>query len=208
MKKAILFACLTLCGCVTNRTDPTYNGADSGAVVFAAGLTGTCEGFSFEYRNLHPQPGLLTSKIDGRIMYSSKSIRFWGRKEDFSGEESGIVTIHHLEPGEYELYTFTIYGTYNGIGHFDWFPQHEFSLKFTVTPGKAIYLGDFNCVGQTQKNFLGFEGDAGGYFVISDKHDRDLPIAQKQEPNLPPPALAVPDVDRAGEPTLRSRKRY
>jgi hypothetical protein len=52
MKKAVLLACFMLCGCVTNRTDPTYNGADSGAVVFSAGLTGTCQGFSFEYRNL------------------------------------------------------------------------------------------------------------------------------------------------------------
>lgn len=200
-KTTILCACLALGGCATFSTDPNYRGNDSAAVVFSMGLTGTCEGYAFEYRNT--DKNAIYSQ-NGRIMFSAKSVRYWGRDNDFRGDERGIVNVQHLSPGTYEIYDYTIYGTYNGINNFNWKSAQKFSMQFTALPRQTVYLGDFNCVGLRAKSILGLDVDGGGYFVISDKLDRDEPIARRQDSSLGNITRAVVDAGKAGIPMLRT----
>ena len=49
---------------------------------------------------------------------------------------------------------------------------------------------------------------ATGYFVVSDRHERDLAIARKKQPDLPPATVTVTDVSQFGWPFLFASDPY
>lgn len=59
-----------------------------------------------------------------------------------------------------------------------------------------------------EKGFLGARSPLGAYFVLTDKSDRDVPIAKQKEPGIgevvsaviDPAALANPMITRGGAP--------
>lgn len=105
---------------------------------------------------------------------------------DFTeGSVKGNLFLLRLPPGEYELFNarFVSPGPLNSMTTFT--AKSDFSVPFVVTQGKATYLGEFITYSLTGKNFLGVTVPAGGYFVVSNKLDRDLVLLGKKGGTLP-----------------------
>ncbi|MDD4963083.1 MAG: hypothetical protein PHI11_04085 [Gallionella sp.] len=88
--------------------------------------------------------------------------------EDFSSTNvSGSAFSFNLPPGEYEVFNLRLW---KNFGYFDktTTSKEDFSVKFTVEEGKAIYLGEF-----ISRHFSAqFSGS--GYFIVStNKMERD-----------------------------------
>lgn len=96
----------------------------------------------------------------------------------------GRVVAMSLEPGEYELHTWTLYiQAVNGYGYIS--PKEAPPpLPFTISAGSVTYLGNLH--GQTVmgKNLLGLEVPASGYPEITDKSERDIPLLIGKYPML------------------------
>ncbi|MBI3676174.1 MAG: hypothetical protein HY243_06110 [Proteobacteria bacterium] len=199
MKKLAAIVCLFLTGCVTDRVDTSYHGSDAGVLVFSAGSIAGKRGVQIFYRKVGQPSGVRGFGGDGSIYYNPGSI--FTRDPDFTGHETGEVTVQHLEPGEYEIYTWQVAEGMGGLGEVLWSPRSDFSLRFTVRPGQTTYIGDYARF-QFPGAYTAFT------FVISDKHERDIAIAKKVEPNLPPVTIQVPDVSRLNEPSLLSKEPF
>jgi hypothetical protein len=177
-----------------------YNRPDAGWLVFSAGSIKRPMNFTFFYRKIGEESGLLGNT--GGTIENSQSGLFAG-DPDYAGREKGRVTVRRMEPGNYEIYRFSFLGTLTVDGA-PWPATREFSLPFTITPGRATYIGDF-ARAPSLGTPLGKRLGASGFFVISDKHDRDIAIARKHEPALPPVTVSVPDVSTLG-PELQAQE--
>ena len=170
-----------------------------GTLVFSAGTVGGSFNFHLLYHTVGPGP------------VHEKQFRYsWGGSKydhglDFEGHETGLVWVEQLPPGDYEFYNFRI--PYNvGIVEKRLHLRQPFSIPFTIKAGQSTYVGDFSCTRVEGKNVFGATETAGAYLVVSDKHERDIPVAQKLEPGLPPVTISVTDVSKLGEPYLLSKE--
>ncbi len=192
---------LALAGCVSNPVERSYKGPDAGALVFSAESIGEpiqLVRFQFFYRKVVDSSGR-----GGGISNSSGTLD--GPDTDFIGHETGQVTVRYLEPGNYDVYAYKIYGAITGAT-VTWDSERQFSIPFSVSQGKTTYIGDFAGIELTRDDVLGLPYTSGAILVVSDKHDRDLAFAQKHDPGLFPVTIAVSDVSRLGDPCLRSRE--
>jgi hypothetical protein len=197
-----IVALLALPGCASSGFFSTnYEGKDTGYLVTSLGAqTGTVyNGYSLFFR-----------KRDGS--YSGKV--FWGqanmfedRKLDFEGGgKAGIVDVTRIPPGDYELFNFQIF--YNAGTAQKWFSsKQDFSIPFKIRQGGGTYIGEFIAVGVKGQNFFGIEIPAGGYFVVSNKAERDIAIAKRKEPALRDVASAVANVGSVGNPLIKAGAR-
>jgi hypothetical protein len=197
MRRVLVFVCLLLCGCATDRVHSNYRGADAGDLVYSVAWREPV-GFVLFFKKFG-QPsygnefGVLAG--DGAIMVDDGVL---GRPMDFRGDGEGQVQIQHLEPGKYEIYTFNITKGWGLGGTQTTMPSKDFSIPFTVEAGKALYIGEFMLVHGPSDS---------PQFIVSDKHERDIPIAQKQDPNLRPTAISVFDVSQLRNPLLVAGER-
>ncbi|HWD25797.1 MAG TPA: hypothetical protein VG387_01430 [Rhizomicrobium sp.] len=171
--------------------DTGYHGKDAGALVFAAGTLDRNQEVIFYFRKAGQSSWL--PSFDGVISYKPDWVAF--RTPDFTGHEDGDVTIDYLEPGDYEVYGYGDPGNALRI-------RSTISIPFTIHAGQTVYIGDFAGLGIVGKDFLGIPVKTGAIFVVSDKHERDLAIAAKRDPQLGPVAMAVPDAARLGDPAI------
>lgn len=208
MKRSLLLLAFVLLAgraAASDRVHENYKGADAGVLIYAAGSIGPESNFKFFYRKVGAPSGYRGFGGDGSIYYDTRSL-FISRPADFTGHEDGQVVTTRLEPGSYEVYTYKIVaGAYGG--EIDWGPAHgDFSIPFTIETGKATYIGDFAGIRLSGEGAFGSKTVEGGLIIVTDKHERDIPIAQKQMPNLPPVTVSVMDVSKLGEPALLSKE--
>ncbi len=90
----------------------------------------------------------------------------------------GRVVIIELPEGEYEFYSW--WGS-NGKGIMR--PKEEFSLRFKVIAGKAVYLGNLH---------FWFQGHQ-WKMKVTDMRERDLPLLYQKNPSITPD-LVVHDI--------------
>lgn len=187
-------AALALTGCTSG-----YGGPDAGMLICSSGSIGAESRFQLFYRKAGK------SWSDGSIDYDTHSV--FARPADFTGHENGQVTTVHLRPGRYEVYSYEIYiPVYDG-SPLVWGPSKDFSIPFVIRPGEATYIGDFAYVRFKDEVMPGIVLTAAGGFVVTDKHERDVPIARQQDPNLPQAVgISVTDVSALDVPTLLSRE--
>jgi len=97
---------------------------------------------------------------------------------------SGRAMAVSLPPGEYELYSWTLYiQTFGGYGYIS--PrQPPQPLSFVVTAGRVTYLGSLHAETVMGKNLLGLEVPGGGAIDISDQFERDSALFSAKFPNL------------------------
>lgn len=110
----------------------------------------------------------------------------------------GAVIMKELPAGEWEVNTFRL----ETHGRWRWWPVREFSIPFTIRPGRATYIGSYQPVGHMYKNWLGLELVGGASFVVTDQSARDIPIAQAKKPGLGPVDIEVFDVRTLNNPLL------
>ncbi len=92
----------------------------------------------------------------------------------------GRVTAYELPPGEYAFNDWLIN---NGTG-MTLTPRNPRIAKFTVDRGKAKYIGSLNMILDTGENFIGVTIVSGGFPIVEDQFDRDVPIAKQKFPPL------------------------
>lgn len=123
--------------------------------------------------------------------------------EVIKGVYEGFVSVLKLPPGKYELYNFSVFGG-AGFGSVTWSSKQDFSVPFEVQAGKATYIGAYDCTPIFGEGIFGLRALAGMYWILSDQHDRDVPIARGREPGLTqtPVDIAVPDPQRLNIPLI------
>ena len=157
--------------------------------------------FYFEYRKI---PSDSEPRWKDTMQCYCHAVHIWTmatypKTIDYSGRESGFVVVKKLPPGQYEIYNYGIDGT-NFVSTIHWQSRTNFSIPFTIEAGKATYIGNFArgcwCKRSTAvADFL-------GYFTISDKSARDIPIARAKDPSLTDINVDVADVSKFNSPML------
>jgi hypothetical protein len=179
-KHLVLLLIAALTGCASIDRVPTdYAGSDAGRVVVGIGAaTGTSYS---SYSLLFRKKGAASSSSDrpsiGRFVYFQTNT-FYKQAPDYqSADEAGVVLVQSLPPGEYEIYNFDIFFNAGTVQN-NYSSRAEFSIPFTVKPGEMTYLGNYQANRLTGKNFLGLSLPAGAVFVVSDRLNSELRIAE------------------------------
>lgn len=108
------------------------------------------------------------------------------KPKGFADEPSrrGRLQALALDPGEYELFNWTLYVTRaGGYGYLSPKvppPPHG----FVVRAGELAYLGNLHIEPVLGKNTFGIPMVFGGEPEITDRSDRDLPLLKIQQPRL------------------------
>jgi hypothetical protein len=113
----------------------------------------------------------------------------------------GEVFVQDLSPGDWELYSYEF--DTDGSNMLQWRPAKEFSIPFTIKPGRAVYIGDFAPVGHMVRAFIDFVG--GARFIVKDQSARDIPIAKAKDPGLGQVDVSIFDVDSLHHPLLGTK---
>jgi len=181
-KLFVALACACLTACVTNPNGVKYTGSDAGAVILSMGESAETSYNSFAIHLVR-----MDGQYEQRIWWGPAN-SYESRKPDYYGDGKGIVEMRNLPPGDYEVYNFDIYQT-SGMSDLTWNSKTDFSLKFHV--------------GLSGKNLLDLTIPAGGYWIVSDRSARDIPIAHAKNPMLPRVRTAVVDPALADNPLIR-----
>lgn len=199
--RSVFIAAITLIVSACAGTIPRdYAGPDAGHLVVALGASAETKYSS--YTLMYRKKG---DKAEGMIRYLQENM-FSPTKRDFDGESgNGFVAVHSLPAGEYEIYNFDVFFN-GGMIQTNFGSRQDFSIPFTITPGKAVYLGDFTAVGMTGNNIFGMSVRNGAYFIVSDKQERDLPVARAKMPALGSVEISVPDAAKVGNPFIRAKR--
>ncbi len=205
-KHLIVVFALLLSGCATVDRIPTdYAGADAGKLILGMGAaTGTSySSYSLLFRK-RASSSNGEKAAGGRFTYYQTNI-FYKQADDYhSSSESGVVLVHSLPPGEYEIYNFDIF--YNGgtvQKHFE--SRVDFSIPFSIRPERATYLGNYQANKLTGKNIFGLPLSAGAVFAVSDRLEAELPIAEaKVKSPLGKAQDATPQPSQIGNPFFAS----
>jgi hypothetical protein len=106
---------------------------------------------------------------------------FASDQQKWSEGSEGYVRALQLPAGTYRLANFELKEV---IANRRWSARNDFSIPFTVTANEVTYLGEFLGTGVLGKPFLGVRAIEKPYFLVSDQRTRDMPIAEKQTPEL------------------------
>jgi len=207
----VFFALIT-CVCATCQSAIVASGEESNGVLILAISTPVIDGRrDTQYIGLDLKICSRGGRESVRLL-SSVNNWFSSDKNDFlDPDEAGIVLSKSLPPGPWEVCSYT---ATNNLGKIfvpqgtplsDMFTPRDFSIPFTISPGRATYIGDFKAVGTTTKSLLGLTIPAGPRWVITNRSARDVAIAQKKDPNLQLIDVSVPDVDQLGDPRFSNQ---
>jgi hypothetical protein len=165
-----------------------YKGADAGRLVVSLGAyRGADYAFYRLFFHTHDK-----SKM-AQVKYTANQPFLPQRYTDYSdGIEAGDVAVWALAPGEYEFYNFEIYYA-GGMVQETFRSKEDFSIPFTIKPGKTVYLGEFRAMEIYVRNLFGLEVPGGAKFQIFDEHARDMPIAKVRDPLVGEPEILLPD---------------
>jgi hypothetical protein len=204
---AIVFFCFCAAAHARDRIDADYHGPDAGVLVFSTSTLKISMNFDFYFKHKGAD---LDSDSYGPGKIECACVGFWHptmSDADYHDDyETGKVQIQYLAPGDYEVYTYNFGGSVAGVG-FHYFPAKPLSLPFTIRQGQTTYIGNFArapSLGTPLADKLGAEG----YFIVSDRSDRDIAIAKQKEPNLPPVTDSVTDVSQFELPNLLTKDPY
>ena len=199
----VLPAALLLASCASpDRIAPDYTGPDSGRVIVGMGAaTGTMNTtYALQFRKRVPG-GAAKKETWGEITFDQSDLLDKTHPADYqSSHEAGMVLVQAMPPGEYEIYNFYIFRR-AGVMNYSFRSKTGLSIPFTVKPGQATYLGNYQANDMTGKNIIGFSEPAGAVFVVTDRLPAELPIAQaKEKAALGKPTDATPVPESIGSP--------
>ena len=128
---------------------------------------------------------------------------FWNDHHDFSDStESGAVVVKVLPPGDYAIVNYSKFYN-NGAVEKTWEARRDFSLPFTIRPGRSVYIGNFKAISLTEKNVFGLPLPvAEVVLAVADRSTRDLPIAEAKDPATGQIDVSISDVEKAGDRLL------
>jgi hypothetical protein len=199
--RLIPFAALTagvvmLASCASEANRVAHPGEDAGYLVLGLGAYDSTSSRSVSYE-------IAIRKVGGNDVESIRFIPrkvadlpFMGTKTDYdSAGEAGVVEIRKMPAGQYEIFRIDA-GLYTGIVQWHWSSKEDVHIPFTISSGAATYLGHFqgHVISERHVLTLGAPFPSSVYFVVSNRGDRDIPIAQKKASYLTLINTEVPPV--------------
>lgn len=183
---AFLTATITVtAGCASQPYLHEYQGENKGYVLISqAAKADTSYGaYSLRVRKLG------TPDSWGQFIYFQNNM-FYGDTRDFDDTNSnGIVRLLPFEPGNYEIYSYSV----GAMGGSKSWTTDGFSIPFSVKQGEVTYLGEFLSSKETAENIFGVTLNWGANLTISNKIDRDKAIINSRSPvNLEQVNIQVP----------------
>jgi hypothetical protein len=185
-----------LASCATEADRMARSGEDAGYVVLGLGAYDSAGSRAVTYAIEFRKVG--SSDVES-IRFTPRKVAdlpFMGTKTDYdTAGEAGIVEIRKLPAGQYEIFQINA-GLYAGIIQWQWRSEEAVHIPFTIASGTATYLGDFqgHVISERHVLTLGAPFPSSAYFVVSNRSDRDIPIAQKKASYLPPINTQVPPI--------------
>ena len=172
---SILFALLTLVlsGCATTSVPANYAPSENsgkGVVVTSITYSGRYAGYSVMYASSD-------GKTTGKFMVG-KGMVLIPYFPDMDFEEKGMkgeVVVAELPAGQYEINGWHVSSGYASIR-----PASPVQVRFTVEPGKKVYLGSFHFE-QTRSMGLTVTGVKVGF---ADQEVRDMNVVAKKYPGV------------------------
>jgi hypothetical protein len=172
---ALLSLTLLLAAC-TATLPTSHVGPDAGNVVLGIGGVSAMRvtTYSLYFRRIADRSRPSDSQPLGRFAFGPG----FGQPRDYStAMEDGVVLVHSLPAGEYEIFSFQGYvGSNLGASYFG--PKEHFSIPFAVVAGQTTYLGNFQANRVDGENAFKQPVMAALYFRISDRHAAELPLAR------------------------------
>lgn len=143
---------------------------------------------SIEYeRGTYPNP-FSTYEIgyasdEGALGFSTMHFGYSERRlAELDLFENGLhvmVFVKRLAPGDYQLTSGAMMAAQQSLR------SRDFSHPFQIHDGKITYLGNFDARIIGGREILGLRRRNGGYYVVSDLHERDLALAIARESGAP-----------------------
>lgn len=202
LKRLALVFALLLAGCATVDHVPIdYAGPDAGKVVLGMGAAA---GTSYSSYSLFFRKRVVSANGEkaavAKFSYLQNSIFFKQAPDYQSPLEAGVILVHSLPPGDYEIFNFDIHYDGGAIQK-NFGSRVDFSIPFSVKPGKATYLGNYQANKLTGKNFLGITLPLGAFFVVTDRLNLEFSIAEtKTKAQLPAGLHSTPKPSQIGSP--------
>ena len=156
---------------------PEYHKRDAGYLVIS--MSG---GKSMKFAPIVMFYRSLDGEEHGSVRYDKPDLlNPLSRRPDFrEPDETGVVVVRSLRPGRYEFDSFLTHWTNKS------FDAH-FRMPFEIRPGETTYVGNFRFVERPTGGFTGFAQARDVYFVVRDKSNRDIAIAQRKKDGAPRP---------------------
>ncbi|MBI5719366.1 MAG: hypothetical protein HZC37_16990 [Burkholderiales bacterium] len=184
-----------LAGCA-GQIRGNHSGADAGRVI--VGL-GAAEGTNFHavtmyYRRIDPNAAPGDRRPVGSFTsYHGLTLMRATQARDYANDkDSGVVLVQSIPAGDYEMHSFKV-----DIGGGNYTPTAAFSVRFTVRPGEAVYLGNYQTYSAQWTDIHGRTVTGGPRFAVSNRLDSELALARAK-------AKDIPATVTNGMPDLRS----
>lgn len=201
---ALALSLLTACIHSPTRVfDSSLEKGDPSKIGYIAGsVTGPIKGRRYSSQGIY----VCNAKQD--IIFEFGFTDNWAQKEkpdiNSDGVEGKTFTLP-LPEGEYYFCDFWFFangGTYStGFS-----AENKFSIPFQVKAGAVSYIGEFLGISATGRNIFGISVRAGGYWVVSNKRERDMPLISLKNKDIAarPLIMTVPQIDDYHLPFMRS----
>jgi hypothetical protein len=137
------------------------------------------DGFDLWYRNTETKKVGSIKLYTGIVAGGVKVLAF----EDGNGK--GDLKSLTLPAGSYEFHNYWV-----STSTSSWRALEDFSIPFTVTAGKATYLGEVRMLRRFEKILL-IKTHAGGRFEIRDMSARDVPLFRAEFKDVDPAAIVI-----------------
>jgi hypothetical protein len=164
---------LALAGCATPDLQPdeaTSAIASKGIALGSVSYKGRSSGYAIHYRDQKGREGRVQIG-EGSVMMPLSS----SKPDIVTSEGAARVFALSLEPGEYEIYKWSVHS--GGIRLNSVSP---FALRFTVRKGEAVYVGSFQF---RQTHSLGL-AVAGASLDLRSELERDIQLFKRRYPAL------------------------
>lgn len=168
----VFIAIIALTGCATQNVTSSYSldaSNKNGIAIASITYQGLDSGYGVLYRELSGKTSGLFEAGHGVKLIPLPN------KSDFGTIAKGKLVVAELSPGEYEIFNWRISSGYASVS-----PKNKFSIHFTIEPGKAVYIGNFNFI-QTRSMGLTVTG---GELTFKGEQDRDLTTLKSMYPNF------------------------
>jgi hypothetical protein len=179
---ALSAAVVMLASCATETNRASRPGEDAGYLILGLGAYDSTSSRSVTYEIGFRKVG---GSDVGHSRFTPRKVAdlpFMGTKTDYdNASEAGIVEIRKLAAGQYEIFQIDAWLS-SGVIQWNWHSKEGVYVPFTISPGAATYLGDFqgHVISERHVLTLGAPFPSSAYFVVSNRSDRDIPIAQKK----------------------------
>jgi len=182
---ALLLALGTACTTQSPMIPRNYASPNAGVAIVGIGAAaGTVYGvYRLSFRRTDASPADTTTPLEGGFVFCQAATICDGARDYRTPDEEGVVDVHALPPGRYEIHAYAI--TDKPGTRTSYSSKSPFSIPFIVSGGRAVYIGNFQANRLTSAGLLGIPVSHGAIFVIEDRASHDTSLARRKHSQIP-----------------------